>query len=535
MMMARQRLAHPGALTPAETDAFRSVVSRPRDLVAVSLMLDAGLRASEVVGLRLEDIDWGTQTLRFVGKGGKSAELPISSRLRDEVERAIQARPPQATHPYLLYDLRDPGKPISRFALLKMVKGYGRKAGLTKRLFCHLLRHTFGTNVFRETGDLGRTQAVMRHTKIATTTVYMHLTAEDQRPTLEGIDRRPWLWRWWSRLRPLVVPDGLRPRSAPLLIGETVGRHEELTRLRKGIRQGMHTVLVGERGVGRRHLLRVGMADLTPGPSPARRGEQGGAVPRGKEGDSAVPRGEQEGDGAEPRGAQGESETRPYLHLEAFSPARECLVRLCERLKAMGYLESVPVGRSDTVFIEAIRRVGREQPMTLFIDSISDLTKKERQNLRKVAETWTVVTTLDRRQIGTLGLVFFGHYQRIDVEPFDRATGLVFARRAMGTLRIADERAYLTHVYAQAQGNAQAMLELIDATRKTGDRTPLHAGVQRVLPASVFLALFAMVGVMARYSAATLSEPALRLYAIAFVLTVAALVTVDKVLSAKAR
>ena len=94
--MNERRLAHPGALTPAETDAFRSVVSRPRDLVAVSLMLDAGLRASEVVGLRLEDIDWGTQTLRFVGKGGKPAELPISSRLREEIERAIAARPPQA-------------------------------------------------------------------------------------------------------------------------------------------------------------------------------------------------------------------------------------------------------------------------------------------------------------------------------------------------------------------------------------------------------------------------------------------------------
>lgn len=505
-MENQQRRAHPGALTPAETDAFRSVVHRPRDRVAVSLMLDAGLRASEVVGLRLEDIDWGTQTLRFTGKGGKAAELPISSRLRDEIERAMAARPPQATHPFLLHDLRDPGKSISRFGLLKMVKVYGRKAGLTKRLFCHLLRHTFGTAVFRETGDLGRTQSVMRHSKIATTTVYMHLTADDQRPALEGIDRRPRLLRWWSRLRPLVVPDGLRPRSAPLFIGETVGRQEELARLRRGVRQRMHTVLVGERGVGRRHLLRVAW-------------EEGSA---GAEGQG--------------NGAKQLAHASPlHFRLEMFSPARECLVRLCEMLKARGFIADMPVGRSDTVFIDAIRRVGREQPVTLFIDSITDLTRKERQNLRKVAETWTVVTTLDRRQIATLGLVFFGHYQRIDVEAFDRETGLAFARRVMGNLCLPDERAYLNHVYAQSQGNAQAIIEMVDATRKTGDRTPMHAGVQGVLPASVFLALFAMVGVMARYSAATLSEPALRLYAILFVVLVAALMTVDKVLGMRAR
>jgi hypothetical protein len=223
------------------------------------------------------------------------------------------------------------------------------------------------------------------------------------------------------------------------------------------------------------------------------------------------------------------------VHLEAFSPARECLVTLCNELKSRGLIEQVPTGRSDTAFLEALRRVGRARAMILIIDAITDIARKERQNLRRLAETWTIVTSIDRQQAARLGVIFFGHYQRIDIEPFDKATAMTFARKAMGGMRVPDERAYLNHVYAQSQGNAQAILELIDATRKTGEETPTHAAVQRVLPAAVFLAAFAMIGFMVRYSASTMSEPTLRVYAILFIVAMAGLVVVDKVLCARAR
>ena len=501
------RRPHPGTLTAAEVDAFRSVVRRPRDRAAVSLMLDAGLRASEVVGLTLDGIDWKDQVLRFTGKGGKAAEIPINARLRDDLERAIKTRPASADHPYFMYDLRNPSKPVTRFALLKMVKGHARKAGIDKRVFCHLLRHTFGTNVFRETRDLGRTQTAMRHTKLQTTTIYMHLTPEDQRPTFEGIDTRPWLLRWWSRLKPAVIPDALRPRQAPLMIGETIGRGDELTRLRQCLRRRMHAVLVGDRGVGRRHLLRQLAKEIA---------ECGVRI-------------------ADLEAQEAGSGDMVVLHIEAFSPARECLVELCRMLAKTGHIHVMPEGRSDKAFLEALRKVGRERPVALIIDALNDITKKERQNLHKLAEAWTIATSIDRREAGKLGLIFFGRYQRIEVEPFDKATAITFTRRMLGHVRLPDERAYLNHVYAQSGGNPQAILELVDATRKTGETAPTHAAVQRVLPAAVFLAAFAMAGFMARSSATALSEPVLRLYAICFVVLVILLMTFDKALTMKAR
>ena len=519
------RQPHPGTLTAAEVDAFRSVVRRPRDRAAVSLMLDAGLRASEVVGLTLDGIDWKDQVLRFTGKGGRAAEIPISARLRDALERAIQTRPATADHPYFMYDLRNPAKSVSRFALLKMVKRHAKKAGIEKRVFCHLLRHTFGTNVFRETGDLGRTQVAMRHTKIQTTTIYMHLTPEDQRDTFEGIDTRPWLFRWWSRMKPAMIPDALRPRQAPLIIGETIGRGDEIAQLRQCLRQRMHVVLVGDRGVGRRHLLHQAAGEI------AERGVRVDSSLR----ERIEPYGVED---CEEQNASGQELSNPnmtVLHIEAFSPARECLVELCRTLVKLGHIHVMPEGRSDKAFLEALRKLGRDRPIALIIDALNDITKKERQNLHKLAEVWTIATSIDRREAGKLGLIFFGHYKRIEVEPFDKTTAVLFTRQMLGHVRVPDEKAYLNHVFAQSGGNPQAIIELVEATRKTGETAPTHAAVQRVLPAVVFMAMFAMAGFMARSSATALSEPVLRLYAICFVVLVLILMTFDKALTMKAR
>lgn len=474
----------PKVLAPAEVEAFRSVVKRGRDRAGMSLMLDAGLRASEVVNLRLQDIDWNRQVLRFVGKGRKEAELPISNRLRDELEKAIKERSPKANHDYLLYNLRHPEQPISRFALLKLVRKYGRRAGIGRKVFCHLLRHTFGTAMYREVKDLGRVQKAMRHSSPTTTTIYMHLNAEDQRADFEAIDKRPLWRRWWSRLKP--KGEFWQVRAHPFYIGQTIGREKEITQLRKNLANRMSTVLSGERGTGKSHLLR----QLT--------GER-------------------------------------IYRLEDMKPIRECVAGLCEQLHADGLLAEIPHSRGSSVFVRALQEAGKRERLTLVIDSITDSTKPEGALLQKLVESWVIFTAIDRRQKDKIRHIFFGKADIIEVECFDRATAFAFAETAMADLYVADTDAYLNHLYIHSQGNPQAILEMIETTRKKGDLSPSHVGTDRVLPAYPFLMAVLTMAFVVRSIFTTASEPMWKIYTGIFIGVLVMLITVDKILKDKAK
>lgn len=484
--MKKKKKELPKILTRTESDAFRSVIGKVRDRVAIALMLDGGLRVSEATELKLQNIIWEERLLRFEGKGGTEAEVPISNRLRDELERALKARPPQATHAFVLWNIKNPSQSISRFALNKMIRVYKQKAGIQKRVHPHMLRHTFGTELYRATGDLGKVQKALRHDDPQTTTIYVHLVADYLREDFEAIDRRPWIIRFFSRLKPHVIPELLKPKPKPFYIGETIGREKEITQLRKNLRAGMNTAIIGDRGTGRKYLLK-----------------------------------QLEGDGI-------------YL-TDTITPPKENLVSLCEKLMEDGLIEEMPKGRSTTPFIDAVREIGKSGKYTLVISSLNDIGRNEMRVLRKIAQHWTIFSSIDRNQKPKLDQLFFGNYEAIELENLDKKETFELARKAAADINIPDMKAFLNHIYTQSQGNPQAIIEIIEKTKKTGNLSPEHSGMQKVLPATPFLSLFVMAVVLSRYSASALSKPSLKIYAIVILLGLAPLIILDKILNQKAK
>lgn len=144
----------------------------PRDRAILELMYAAGLRASEVTGLRVADVNLEVGYVRCLGKGGKERVVPIG-RYAAEALRS--------------YD--PPGErlfPITRETLWRIVQRAARAAGLRDAIHPHMLRHSFATDLVRNGADLRYVQEMLGHSKISSTQVYTHVDHE----RLRSVHRR---------------------------------------------------------------------------------------------------------------------------------------------------------------------------------------------------------------------------------------------------------------------------------------------------------------------------------------------------------
>ncbi len=159
-------------------------VSPHRNLIMLRLMLATGLRAGEVVALRPEHLDMRTCKLIVrEGKGARDRVLWISEDLRDEIGEWLERRPES---PYL-FPTRD-GSRLSTRYLRHLVSRLAERAGIAEaeKVSPHTLRHTFATDLYRETKNLRLVQKALGHASIQTTETYTHIVDEELEEALRS-------------------------------------------------------------------------------------------------------------------------------------------------------------------------------------------------------------------------------------------------------------------------------------------------------------------------------------------------------------
>lgn len=160
-------LAAPDAATPRGL----------RDAAMIATLYATGLRVTELVKLRVEDVDLGVGCLRATGKGRKQRLVPVGDVAADLIRRYIEeARPTfvrQAAHALFLTRL---GRGMTRQAFWKLLSAYARGAGIAATLYPHLLRHSFATHLLARGADLRAVQAMLGHADVATTEIYTHVS-----------------------------------------------------------------------------------------------------------------------------------------------------------------------------------------------------------------------------------------------------------------------------------------------------------------------------------------------------------------------
>lgn len=148
-----------------------------RDKALLELLYATGARASEVVNIKLRDVNFAVGFVRCFGKGSKERIVPLGKVASNVIQQYIAELRPQLAKPKSPDNLflSRTGGPIDRIDLWRIVKRYALRAGMPKNLTVHTLRHCFATHLLSGGVDLRSLQEMLGHADIRTTQIYTHV------------------------------------------------------------------------------------------------------------------------------------------------------------------------------------------------------------------------------------------------------------------------------------------------------------------------------------------------------------------------
>jgi integrase/recombinase XerD len=151
-----------------------------RDAAMLELLYATGLRVSELVFLKLQDVNLEAGFVRVLGKGSKERVVPIGWHAQNSIARYLEN-----ARKYLLKNqisaylfLGRAAKPLTRQGFWKLLQRYAQKACLTRKITPHSLRHSFASHLLEGGADLRAVQIMLGHVDISTTQIYTHVARE---------------------------------------------------------------------------------------------------------------------------------------------------------------------------------------------------------------------------------------------------------------------------------------------------------------------------------------------------------------------
>ncbi len=164
-----------------------------RDRAMLELLYATGLRVSELVGLKLSDVNLEAGYVRTIGKGSKERQVPVGGKAIEAVRDYLAVGRVRLIKknriPQLFLNVR--GRPMTRQGFWKIIRQYGMKAGIKGPITPHVLRHSFASHLLEHGADLRAVQVMLGHADISTTQIYTHVTGDRLKQVHEKYHPRP--------------------------------------------------------------------------------------------------------------------------------------------------------------------------------------------------------------------------------------------------------------------------------------------------------------------------------------------------------
>jgi integrase/recombinase XerD len=148
-----------------------------RDRAILELLYATGMRVSELIGVKVSDLNQQVGFIKVLGKGSKERIIPVGSRAMTWVSKYLKEVRHKTAQDLLIQNLflNQRGSGFTRQAIWALLKTYARKARIKKRVSPHMLRHSFATHLLSHGADLRVVQEMLGHSDIATTQIYTHV------------------------------------------------------------------------------------------------------------------------------------------------------------------------------------------------------------------------------------------------------------------------------------------------------------------------------------------------------------------------
>ena len=409
-------------LNSKEQEALlRNVAHNKRYHLMTVLMLDCGLRVTEVASLKIEYFELVKKAISLPSLKKRSNKpiyrsIPMTQRVMQSFTDYIQTLDDPTPQAWCFPTNSKSGH-TSRIVIWRMIKKYSPTQSSP-----HMLRHTFATALSSAGNDLLTIKELLGHNNVRTTEIYVHAGDEKKKIAIKSLEKRS----FWQRFNDLIRPkkDIFLPIDPRQIKGKHVGRKPEMKRINDLYHKRINTIVLGPQGVGKTHLLSRIYGDKILKLDDFR----------------------------------GIKVTLGSLLLKLFEGDKEKIISM---LTKQTDINKVVTRESIPQLIGLLHSVTQQQEYTIIIDDLTHITTAGVNALEKLAKHYHIVASA--RQLKLTQGTFLTSFERIDLKTLSRNESYELIQALSKALepRITDYEAFKNHVYEQSAGNPLFISELV--------------------------------------------------------------------------
>lgn len=471
-------------LSKAEAERLLNSISNDKHKLIAMLMLDGGLRVSEVCELVLGDFDFKNKVVRVRSlkkRHGKVERrlVPISNRLYQLLASYLDKLKNHSAETALFEGCGD-RKFISRQAVWKSLKNYQKKNGF-EPFSPHSLRHSFATHHLASGTKLEEIKTMLGHKRFDTTLIYTQIPTEKLQERVNALSAKP-VSKWQKFLK--KFSGHKKNKLINISFSNefyTIGRNAEIAKLEDNCQKGINTVVKGNIGVGKSHLLQVF--------------ESNRKVLRLDDTESI-------------------KKSLVGILLFLFKNDKNQVLNLLWKDFEKEQIQKQIQRESTLNLCDKIIEVTKPKDYILLIDDISRITPTGKKIIERLKDHFVIIC--GARQIKANDTSFLWNFEQLEVKPLPRHFSLILINQLSSGMEIENWELYRNHIFNQTNGNARAISELVERYKKEPFlsneivREIRHIGALAEIDMSWIIVLFLGVVMATRYMAGEMGAPALK-------------------------